>query len=559
VEKGFDMSGSVRLPRPLTAIVAVLLAVSLLVVHPPPSHAAEPPDQLDPPAPGEADYPDDPSEPDGERAFAAHPSPSYEVRGARFRPQMVDVVSGANRFETSVAASRTGWPGTARAVVLATGEDYANALAASALAGTVGGPLLLTPTAFLYPGLGDEIDRLRPETVYVVGMLDSAVEAAVAARGHRVERVGSGDRYGTSYDLARRAIELGASAGTVLVASGDAFPDALAASALAAGLRLPILLVPAAGGGEELRAAVAELGSTRVWVIGGPAAVPDETVAGLPGLERLYGAERTATARAVAERAYALGLQGRPLLASADTFPDGLSGGVLAGVASRAPILLTHRRELSAATYGWLDGKGFDAVIVVGGSAAVSPMAVCQARAGDTRAFLCVEQELARQGYNTGAVDGRVDHQTVWAFLAFRKVAGLPVNGRFDEAAYQRLLDRPRLAPRRPDLGNHVEIDLARQLVLVVRDGQVRHALHTSSGKPSTPTVRGLFSVYEKRNYRQSHNAMYRPVFFHRGYAFHGYPEIPLYPASAGCARLYDGDMDFLWPFLNIGTRVASY
>jgi putative cell wall-binding protein len=553
------MSGLIRMPRPLTAAIVVVLAAALLALQPPAVQAAAPPDQLDPPAAGESAYPDDPSEPEGRREFAAHPAPSYEVRGARFRAQHVEVLAGPNRFQTAVAASRAGWPATAPAVVLATGEDHADALAASVLAGVAGGPLLLTPTSSLYPGLGEEIDRLSPQTVYVVGMLDPVIEAEVAARGHRVERVGGPDRYRTSHDLARKAVALGANPGTVLVASGDVFPDALSASALAAGLRMPILLVPSSGGAEQLRAAVEDLRATRVWVIGGPAAVAEETVAGLPGLDRIYGAERTATAVAVAERGYALGLQGHPVLASAETYPDGLSGGVLAGVIARGPVLLTHRRELSAAAYRWLDGKGHSTVAVVGGSAAVSPMALCQARTGDTRAFLCVEQELARQGYHVGGVDGRIDHQTVWAFLAFRKVAGLPVNGRFDEQAYQRLLNHPRATPRRPDLGTHVEIDIARQLVLVVRGGQVVHALHTSTGKPSTPTVRGVFSVYEKRNYRQSHNAMYRPVFFHRGYAFHGYPDIPLYPASAGCARMYDGDMDFLWPHLHIGTRVVSY
>jgi len=94
--------------------------------------------------------------------------------------------------------------------------------------------------------------------------------------------------------------------------------------------------------------------------------------------------------------------------------------------------------------------------------------------------------------------------------------------------------------------------------VLVIRGGEVAHILHTSTGKRSTPTVGGVFTVYERRNVRQA-NHLYRPVFFHRGYAFHGYPEIPTYPASHGCARMFDGDMDFLWPFLPMGQRIASY
>jgi lipoprotein-anchoring transpeptidase ErfK/SrfK len=71
--------------------------------------------------------------------------------------------------------------------------------------------------------------------------------------------------------------------------------------------------------------------------------------------------------------------------------------------------------------------------------------------------------------------------------------------------------------------------------------------------------VRGTFTVYEKRPYYQPHNRMYKSIFFYRGYAVHGYPEIPTYPASAGCARTYNGDQDFLYPKVRIGDRVAVY
>jgi putative cell wall-binding protein len=552
--------------RPVDALrggLVALLVLALAGLSPTAVSAQEapagPPDRLDPPAEGEGPYPDDPSEPDDVRSFAAHPSPRYTVAGSRFPAQAVHVIAGSNRFSTSVEASRNGWPNGAPAAVLATGEAHSDALAASVLAGTVRGPLLLTPTGRLEPSVAAELRRLQPRTVHVVGQLSAAVEREVAALGLATERVGAEDRYRTAFAIAQRAVALGADPSTVIVASGVAFPDALSASALAAGLRIPILLVPSSGGAADLRARVEALGARRVWVIGGTNAIPDETVAGLPGLERLAGTERTATALAVADRAKALGLRGAPTLASAESFPDGLSGGVLAGASRGGPVLLTYRAELSDAPRRWIAANSVGRLDLLGGPAAVSLLARCQASVGDTRAFLCIEGELRRQGYNTGTVDGRLDHQTVWAFMAFQKVAGRRPTGEFGEAEYRALLANPRVAPRRPDLGpNHVEIDIGRQLVYVVRDGRVAHVLHTSTGKPSTPTVRGTFTVYETRNVRQA-NRMYRPSFFHRGYAFHGYPEIPTYPASAGCARVYDGDMDFLWPFVQRGTRVASY
>lgn len=559
------------LPRRLRgALVAGLLAALALAGLPaaPAASASatgevpsSPPDVLEPPLPGEGPYADDPTdEPLALGLLAAQPSARYSAAGARFTPQAVHPVQGSNRFASSVAASQSGWPTGAPAAVLATGEHHADALAASTLAGTVGAPLLLTPTTRLEGAVAEELRRLAPETVYVIGMLDTAVERAVSELGLTVERVGEDDPVRTSFAIAQRAVELGADSSTVLVASGADYPDALSASALAAGRKLPILLVPREEGGEALRNRVTALGATRVWVVGGSAAIADHVVAGLPGLERLAGRERTMTAMAVADRARALGLTGAPIVASAEAFPDGLSGGVLAGLSRRGPVLLTYRAELSDAARRWIDANGAGRVDLMGGTAAVSSLARCQLTTGDTRALLCVEQELQRQGYHVGAVDGRLDRQSVWTFYAFQKAAGLRPTGNFGEEEYRRLVARPRIEPRRPDLGpNHVEIDIGRQLVYVVRDGEVRHILHTSTGKPSTPTVRGAFTVYETRNYRQRHNRMYRPSFFYRGYAFHGYPEIPLHPASAGCARMYDGDMDFLWPFVQRGTRVASY
>ena len=428
-----------------------------------------------------------------------------------------------------------------------------------AAAAPSGQPVLLTPTTRLEGAVADELKRLRPQRVYVVGLLTGDVERAVADLGLETERIGGSDVYATAVALAKRAIELGADGSTVLIASGGSFADALSASALAAGRKLPILLAPASNA-AWLGDRIAEIAPERIWVVGGSGAVSEEVLAELPPYVRLAGSERTATALEVANRARANGLTGPPVLASAESFPDGLSGGVFAGLKRSAPVLLTYRAQLSEGPARYLAAHGTGRIDVTGGSAAIAPLTRCQVKAGDTRALVCVEEELHRQGYNVGPVDGRLDHLSVWSFYAFQKVAGIRPTGSFGEAEFRRLAENPRLRPRHPELGpNHVEIDIARQLVLVVRDGEVRHVLHTSTGKASTPTIRGRFTVYETRNYRQRHNAMYRPSFFIRGYAFHGYPSVPLYPASHGCARLYDGDMDFLWRFVQRGTRVASY
>jgi hypothetical protein len=414
----------------------------------------------------------------------------------------------------------------------------------------------------LDPRVAEELRRLGPASVIVVGgraaVADQVLER-LHADGRTVERVAGHDRYATALAIAQRSVELGADPTRTLLASGRGFADALSASALAAALRHPILLVGAGTDPGELAGHVHALGAAEVLIVGGPAAVPDAPVAALVGAIRLAGRDRYETAAVVAGRARALGLLGPAALASGETFPDGLAGGALAGGIRRGPLLLTSRLQLADPLLRWLAAERPPELTLLGGAAAIGPVARCQLTAGHARPWRCAEEELARQGYNVGRIDGVVDHQSPWAVLALQKVAGLPVTGRFAEPEWGALLRRPTIPPRRPDLpGNHLEIDLGRQLLVVYRDGRMAHALHVSTGKPSTPTVRGTFAIYRKLTYRNASD-MYKPMYFHARYAIHGYPSVPLHPASHGCVRTYDVDQDFLWPKVPIGQRVAVF
>lgn len=561
-----------RLRAVLVAGIVALLALQPIAVGA--QERADVPDgweddaqEIRPPAPGEGDYVDPALRPDeagGDRANQ-YPTARYALdgQGTTFAPQTIEVLSGSNRYLTSVATAQQGWPDGADAVVLATGQDYHDPLAAAGLAGTVGGPLLLTADDYLEPGVGDELERLDPDVVYVVGRLSGQVEGEVTERGLDVERVSvdGDDPHTTAMRITEEIVDLGGSASTVLVASARDYADALSASALAAGQGTPILFAPTdADAKERFLTFLADQGVEETWIVGGGEAIPGDDVEGAPGLERLAGRERTETAAVVADRALDLGMTGRPVVARSDGFADSLTGGVLAGGALDGPVLLTPRQELFAAPAAWLADAGHSRLEVAGGQEAISQLTRCQLQDGDTRSFRCVEEQLHHQRYHVGAVNGRLDETTIGAFFAFQKVAGLTPDGVFGSESWRAMIAAPTIAPQRGDLtGDRVEVNIARQLILVVRGGEVEKIFHTSTGKASTPTIRGVFNVYEKRNVRQSHNAMYRPVFFIRGYAFHGYPEVPLQPASDGCMRMFDNDMDVMWDYLPMGHTVATY
>jgi hypothetical protein len=170
-----------------------------------------------------------------------------------------------------------------------------------------------------------------------------------------------------------------------------------------------------------------------------------------------------------------------------------------------------------------------------------------------------LQDELARRRYAV-PVSGYFDQATGRAVLAFRKVTGLARIERANAGVFQ-LLQRGagRYHVRYPRDGNHVEADLTRQvLVEVERGGHVRRIYTMSSGKPSTPTVIGRFRVYSKTPGTNS-EGMVDSNYFIRGYAIHGYAEVPVYAASHGCLRIPIPDAAAVFAWVQIGYPVDVY
>lgn len=192
-------------------------------------------------------------------------------------------------------------------------------------------------------------------------------------------RLAGGDRYATAARVARNRFPGGT---TVVLATGQSFPDALAGGPLAASLDAPLLLTR----GDELprvtRDAITDLPVEEVVVLGGQAAVADEILGELDDLglavERTHGSDRYATAAAIA-RALG-GSSTRVFLAAGRDFPDALTAAAPAGMLG-VPVLLTERDWLPAATRDELRGLDPGEVIVVGGTAAVTNEVVADVRA----------------------------------------------------------------------------------------------------------------------------------------------------------------------------------
>jgi peptidoglycan hydrolase-like protein with peptidoglycan-binding domain len=157
-------------------------------------------------------------------------------------------------------------------------------------------------------------------------------------------------------------------------------------------------------------------------------------------------------------------------------------------------------------------------------------------------------------------LSGVLDEGTGQALIAFRKMTGLariPYAGR---EVFERLAHGGgRFHPRYPGDGRHVEADLTRQVLAEIEPGgHVRRIYTMSSGKPSTPTVIGRFRVYLKTPGVNSEE-MVDSNYFIRGYAIHGYPEVPTYAASHGCLRVPIPDAPSIFAWVQDGTPVDVY
>jgi|GEM_PF-4375017 len=343
----------------------------------------------------------------------------------------------------------------------------------------------------------------------------------------------------------------------VLVGANDA-RRGIGAVALAAGLGAHVLVVDAGttSPGQAANDAAA-LGGGRAWAAGSEAGIPEDVVEAV-GARRVTGGGPVTSTGRLADVGRSLGLRGTPAVVDADidelaasavaAFAAGQRGAVAVATADGAVSEWAAERLAD-----WRPGR-------VHAASTLSDLARCQLASGQERTWGCAEAELDRQGYyNLGAVDGRVSQQTTFALYAFQKLAGLSPEARFTDAHWDRLLEQPTRRPRHTSLGHrHIEIDIGSQLILFFRGNELVHAFHTSTGKPSTPTIRGVFSLYWMRPERRP-NGMYRSMFFQGGYALHGYPSIPTYPASAGCARMDDRDAEVLYRQVRVGDRVAVY
>jgi peptidoglycan hydrolase-like protein with peptidoglycan-binding domain len=180
------------------------------------------------------------------------------------------------------------------------------------------------------------------------------------------------------------------------------------------------------------------------------------------------------------------------------------------------------------------------------------------------------ERRLFEMGYWTGVVDGLFDPATQSALVAFQKWEGRPVTGQLTPEELDAI--RASSSPKARDPGYaHVEVDLDRQVLLLVNDAGGVRILPVSTGSGESfvdegqtsiaYTPRGRFLVYQKDVGWQSGplGSTYYANFISGGVAIHGSRSVPFQPASHGCIRIPIFAAREMSKLLTLGTIVLVY
>ena len=259
---------------------------------------------------------------------------------------------GSTRWTTMASIVQDTFPATSAYAVVANGENFPDALAASAIAGAYKCPVITTKAASLSKEARGELTRLGVKNVFVVGgtsAVSSATETAIKGLngGVKVTRLSGSTRQTTGTQVLNTVKKLPSFKGTVIIVSGWGYADALSISPWAYANSAPIMLArptseataknPAGLTAAQVSAIAAC--ANKVVIIGGKNAVPTNvetalTKAGVKSssITRLAGSNRYATSLEVAKWALANGSNAEfPVIATGQNFPDALAGAALCG------------------------------------------------------------------------------------------------------------------------------------------------------------------------------------------------------------------------------------
>lgn len=296
---------------------------------------------------------------------------------------VVNRLSGNVRYDTMGAIVEEAYPKNADTVIVASGENFPDALAASGLAGKLNAPVVLTNSYSLSARADGQLARLHPSRVVVVGgpsavsedVVDQIENRVTAPKEADVVRISGATRRDTANEIftqapklhAKNAPDVNWTADTAIVATGENFTDALSISSLAKHESYPVFLSGQDGLDASTLKAIKNYGFTKVIITGGSHAVPQNVInqlktAGVDGanIHRIGGATRYQTSLQIAQyqKQFYRAKLSSPVFATGENFPDALAGGVLAARKNTPIVLVSPDTSVNTDALNWIKSTG---------------------------------------------------------------------------------------------------------------------------------------------------------------------------------------------------------
>lgn len=219
-------------------------------------------------------------------------------------------LAGADRYETAVKVSESGWTSATNAVIINGDKGLVDALTATPYASLKNAPILVTEKDKLTKVTKDRLTKLGVKNVDIVGgeaVVSQAVENELKAMGLKVNRIKGEDRYSTSVAVANEIKKLTTVNKIAVVNGATGLPDAVSIAAPAADNKMPIILSdPANNNGiSEAKSFIESNNISKSYVIGQTSAVSNNIMNTLPGTKtRLGGSDRHETNAQVIKEFY---------------------------------------------------------------------------------------------------------------------------------------------------------------------------------------------------------------------------------------------------------------
>ncbi|NFS08966.1 cell wall-binding repeat-containing protein [Clostridium botulinum] len=291
---------------------------------------------------------------------------SNVVRAATLQERLF----GNDRYETNSKIVDSGWTESEYAVV-ASGDDFADALCAAPLAKQNKAPILLANKDTLSIESKKQLSRLKVKKVFIIGgtgVITDNVKLEIESMGIETCRIYGENRFETSIEVAKNLKNISG----VVVANGYGFADALSIAPAAAQKGMPILLTDKGNLPKVAKEFLDTKTLIESYVVGGTGVVSNKISSQLKNSTRLGGKNRYETNSVVLNHFADKFSYDKVYVASGENYPDALSGSVLAAASKSPLILVGDSVDSSVMTSVKAQHDKYNNIIVLGGTGVVS-------------------------------------------------------------------------------------------------------------------------------------------------------------------------------------------